>query len=490
MLKYFGKVIGVKTVNLAPWCVCALALSACASVETNTIIPQDPSDLTWSSALMASANAELAPPTRWWQNFNDAALNSLVEAAVLDNLDLELARNRVIEARSLANIDRAASNPSIGLGGSITEQRQSETSVFPVGRIPNFNADNTIYSFGFDAAWELDLFGRRRLVDEIGLLQVESSEESKRDLLVSLLAEVARTYFDLRAAQLELQTIKSIVSSQAELVELTRIKRDFGEATNFDVERSEALKLDYEARLPQIAGQVRTNLVRLNILKGQPPATPLPAVEQFSAVFTAPIVPAIGLTSDLLRRRPDVRRAERHYLLAAKQADLTKVSTYPRFSLFGSAGPETVDIADFLAGKSIAIALGAMLNWDLYDGGRDSAEAKVVESKLEQARIGYRQTILVALEDVEVAVSNYIAAAETANKRQALVLSQRTLTDIAGERYNAGVGTLLEVLDSQRRLGDALVGESRASAAQAIALIALYKALGGGWETFEKLTTS
>ncbi len=465
--------------------VCLSLLSACTNLESRSPNGSEALTYDWSSELVESATISERPDDQWWNAFNDPVLDRIIDDAVTTNLDLALATERIVEARSLARLDIANFNPVVGFSGSVTDQRQSETSVLPVGQIPNFRADNTIYSAGFDASWEVDVFGRKQVVDDIGLLRIQSSEESKRDVLVSLISEVARTYFRLRAAQLEIQAIESNIAFQSELVELTRVKRDFGEASNFDVESTEVLLLDYQARLPEIQGRVRANEIRINILTGQSPASVNDELLRPPAAFINLPIASVGLTSDLLRRRPDVRRAERNFLLAARQADLTKISTYPRFSLFGSAGPETVDIADLFDSRSMAFALGAMLDWTLYDGGRSDNEEKVSESKLKQAELSYRQSVLTALEDVEVSASNYIRANETADKRQALVEARQRLTGIVRQRYDAGTATLIEVLDSERSLGDAVVNQSRANADQAIALIALYKALGGGWELFE-----
>ncbi len=485
MRNQYRKKISIPDSRVFMVTVCLSVLSACTNLESGLTEGSEAPTYDWTSDLIESVNIHEKPDAQWWRAFNDPLLDRIIDDAVTNNLDLALATERIVEARSIARLDLANFNPVVGLSASVTDQRQSETSVLPVGQIPNFRADNTIYSAGFDASWEVDVFGRKQLVDDIGLLRIESSEESKRDVLVSLISEVARIYFRLRAAQLEIQAIESNIAFQSELVELTRVKRDFGEASNFDVESTEVLLLDYQARLPEIQGRVRANGIRLNILTGQSPASVNDELLMPSAAFSNLPIASVGLTSDLLRRRPDVRRAERNFLLAARQADLTEISTYPRFSLLGSAGPETVDIADLFDSRSLAFALGAMLDWTLYDGGRSDNEEKVSESKLKQAEISYRQSVLTALEDVEVSASNYSRANETAGKRQAVVEVRQRLADIARQRYDAGTATLLEVLDSQRSLGDAVVNRSRANADQAIALIALYKALGGGWEQFE-----
>lgn len=467
-------------------------LNSCAN--SLTLQPSEPDfkaqPQVWSSYLNTTALLETPVESRWWSSFNDPALTQLIEKAVLTNDDIKLARERITQARAVTAFNLSAFNPSLSARGSVSDQNQSETSVLPVGRIPDFEPDNTIYSGGFDASWEIDLFGRQNAIADLGELRVQSARESLRDVLIGITAELAQSYFDLLAAQVEEATIQSNIAQQKQLVDLTRLKKEYGEASDLDVERAVIILKNYETYLPEIDGRIRNNEIRISILTGGVPSDVIVSSDKKNALPVGPAAISLGLTSEVLRRRPDVRIAERNYAIAAREVDLSKISTYPRFSLFGSAGPETTDLSDFLDGSSIASNLGALINWSLYDGGRQKREQNINQSKLRQAELSYSHSVTKALEDVEIAATNYISANQTSIKRAALIESNEKLTVIANDRYVGGTGTLLDVIIAERDLGDAAINFVKADAMRVISLISLYKALGGGWETLEPLSST
>lgn len=464
-----------------------LALSSCMSNVSNT-----PSDIdfathphVWSSYLLSQETSGLPADSRWWKLFHEPALEQLIEKAISENLDLAIAAERVRESRALAALNLTTFNPTLSANGSISNQRQSETSVLPVGRIPDFEADNTIYSAGFDASWEIDLFGRKSIIADIGELSVQSATETQRDFSISIIGEIARHYFSLRAAQLEASTLQTTISQQKELLALIQLKQEYGEASQIDVTRSQIILANYESALPELEGRIQTSKSSLAILTGQPPSTEFANLDSVSTLPEGPTSIPLGLTSDLLRRRPDIRLAERSYYLAAKDVDLTQLSTYPRFSLFGSAGPETTSLSDLLDTRSLATTVGALIRWNLYDGGRENRELDVSNSKLRQAELRYSQSVLTALGDVESAAANYRAASQTAQRRNEIIASHTRLSSLALDRYESGTGTAIDVLNAARDLGDATTNFVRADMQRVLALVSLYKALGGGWETLE-----
>lgn len=485
-----------KNISLA----CAiLALSSCANVEPMTLSDIDFSEYpeVWSTYLESSeliepviengsaSSLENTDASNWWLGFNDPVLDDLIEQAVAGNLNIAQARERVREARFVSTVNLSQFSPNINANGSIVSQNQSETSVLPVGRIPSFEADNVIYSAGFDASWELDLFGRKAAISDINELRIQSSQESQRDITLSLISEISRNYFQLRANAIEATLIQENIDHQRTLLNLTQIKQAYGEASDLDIERSEIGLLEYEASLSEINRSMRANQIRLAILMGQEPTVnPVEFGESLSLPEEPRVVP-LDLRSEVLRRRPDIRIAERNYVLSARESDLTGLSIYPSFSLFGSVGPETIELDDFLVGKSIASTLRVLMNWSLYDGGRQHSEEGISQSRARQAELTYRQSVLTALEDVELAATNYIAAIQTADKRKEVVDSRRRINEITQQRYSGGTSTLLEVLNSERELGDATLFHVRADLQRVVSLISLYKALGGGWDINE-----
>lgn len=469
-----------------------ILLNSCAN--SLTLQPSEPDfkaqPQVWSSYLNTNGIFESPAESRWWHSFNDPVLTQLIEKAALTNDDIELARERITQARAITALNLSAFNPSLSARGSVSNQNQSETSVLPVGRIPDFEPDNTIYSGGFDASWEIDLFGRKNAIADLGEIRIQSAQESHRNILIGVITELARSYFDLLAAQIEETTIRSNIAQQKQLVDLTQLKKEYGEASDLDVERAVIILKNYETYLPEIDGRIRNNEIRLSILTGGVPSDVILSSDKNNALPAGPAAVPLGLTSEVLRRRPDVRIAERTYAIAAREVDLSKISTYPRFSLFGSAGPETTNLSDFLDGSSIASNLGALIDWSLYDGGRQKREQTINQSKLRQAELSYSRSVINALEDVEIAATNYISANQTSIRRAALIESNDKLTEIASDRYAGGTGTLLDVIIAERDLGDAEVNFVKADAKRVIALISLYKALGGGWETLEPLSST
>lgn len=504
--RFLIKTGSIKKLSIA--CI-TIFLSSCTNLEPTSLSGIDYSEYpdVWSSYLESSEFLEPASAkvedleglaaretgaegqslnrNGWWQIFNVPVLDALIEKAVVGNLDLAQVRERVREARLISSVNLSQFTPNINANGSINSQNQSETSVLPVGRIPSFEADNVIYSAGFDASWEIDLFGRKDAISDINELRIQSSEESQRDMTLSLTSEIARIYFQLRALEIEATTLQKNIELQSELLELTQIKQEHGEASDLDIERSQIVLGEYEASLFEISRSLRANQISLAILAGEEPSTVLVAVDENERLPQDPKTVPIGITSEVLRRRPDVRVAERNYILSARESDLTRLSIYPSFSLFGSLGPETIDMGDFLVGKSIASTLRALLNWSLYDGGRQSAEEGISQSRARQAELAYRQSILTALEDVELAGTNYIAAIQTGEKRKAIVDSRQRIYEMTEQRYNSGTTTLLDVLNSQTEFNDATLSHLRADLQRVVSLISLYKALGGGWDVNE-----
>lgn len=469
--------------------IMALLLSACA---TNVTSPKLDTNVepNWSEYLSAQRARPITSQASdtWWRNFDDPVLTALIEQGMPANLELSTARARVREARAMAQATKAGFGPNIRLDGSITGQSQTKNGIFPVGRIPGFDRQQIIYETGFDAGWEIDVFGRNERKAQIADLQVESALNATRSLIVTLNAEIARNYIDLRGAQTENQILLDNIARQEKIIHLIQLKRDYGEASDLDVERAQARLSDMKIGLPQLEARRRAGIYRLSVLTGQMPDA-LTKQLQLPKELPKPIeINSIGLNSDLLRRRPDIAKAERAYMIIANQQEIAQLSLYPSFSLFGSAGPNTTNLTDIFDLGSLALNLGGLAKWSLYDGGKKHAQIDAANARLEQAQSLYSHTVLLAMQDVETAAVRYTQSRKEMREQQTALLHRQRIAGMAKTRYEAGTGTILDVLNSEQDLANAKANLARAQTLSLTHLISFYKSLGGGWKQFETNT--
>lgn len=457
-------------------------LSGCATIAPET--PLKPansiaySDFLKSQSLLNSDNVD----NRWWQAFGDPLLDRLVEQARENNLDLAIAQSRIAEARANRKAEIAAYGPRVDLGASATGQRLSETSTLPAGRVPGFESENAIYDASFDASWEIDLFGRNNARRDRTDARLALTEFEERDALVAVAAEIARNYLELRLAQQEQSLITANIARQAEMLGMTRTRKTYGEASNFEIEQEKAALANLQAQLPAKIAQERGSMYRLDVLTGQPPATWQDKLAVPVAIPDIPSVASVGLTSDLLRRRADVRIAEANYVIADSSKRISDLALYPTFSIFGGGGPETTDLGDLFDPKSLALNIGAMLSWTLFDGGKRQAEKEASTERQTQAELSYRKAVLEALEEVENYAARFAETArETTNREQALQ-STETLESHSQRRFDAGTANRFDVLRAQSASADAELSKIASQAQNLINLVSLHKALGGGWE--------
>jgi outer membrane protein, multidrug efflux system len=453
-------------------------LAGCA-VGPDYEAPRPPVSGSWSlpdGERASVATARSADLARWWTSFNDPTLDTLVERALVSSLDLKAATARVREARALRGIALGGLLPEVGGAAGVDRARGSENGPLPTdGKAFNF------YQAGFDASWEIDVFGGTRRGVEAATADEEAAVENLRDVQVILLAEVARAYAELRGFQTQLAVARQNVDAQQKTFELTRTRRDAGRATDLDVARAEALVSTTASAIPSFEAAIGLSIHRLSLLLGQEPGA---LAVELSDPKSMPQVPAeipVGLPTELLRRRPDLRRAERELAASTARVGIATADLYPRFFLSGAFGLQSVGASDFATAASRAWSVGPRIHWALFQGGRIRANIEVQNARQEQAAVRFEQSLLGALKDVEDAL--VLHAKEQARRRtlaQAVAAQQRA-ADLAGQRYAQGLVDFLNVLDAQRQLyiaQDALIQSDRAVVTHAIAL---YKAVGGGW---------
>jgi len=425
---------------------------------------------------------------QWWSTFNDPLLTTLISRAVASNLDLRLAVARIREARAVRGVVAPDSQPQVAASGAYTRIRRStNTIVLPTdpasASLANlFERDSDLFQIGFDARWELDLFGGVRRAVEAAQADIDAALAEHQTVLVSLLGEVARNYLELRGAQAQLAITRDNLAAQQDTLNLSRVRFQAGLSNELDVVRAEAQVATTVSQLPALESQARQTIHRLGVLLGQEPGS-LSA----ELASTAPLPPpapeiAVGLPVDLLQRRPDIRHAERALAAATARVGVATADLYPRLALTGILGLQSMQLSDLPQTASQFWAFAPSIRWPIFDAGRIRANIHVQDARQEQALVRYEQTVLTALEDVENALAAYSQEQVRQRSLAAAVEAQRHAVALANELYTKGLSDFLNVLDAQRSLLAAESQRVQSNTALSSHVVALYKALGGGWE--------
>lgn len=418
----------------------------------------------------------------WWQSFDDPMLSALVDRAIAGNKDLTEAGARLREARALRDAARGRALPQAGVGALATQNRLSENGQLPVGKVPGLGRDLSIFDGGFDASWEIDLWGGTRRAVESAEARTDAAQEAQRGTMIQVIAEVVRVYIELRAAQsLEANAVAD-ATAQEDIARLVAARLRAGLASRADLARAETLARGTAASVPQHGAEADAAAFRLALLVGEPPEViyeslrtprPLPSVNREVRA---------GLRSDLLRRRPDVRRAERELAAATADIGVATAELFPRFSLLGGVGFQARGLDDLISSDSLRFQIGPALRWPLFSGGRIRAQIRAADARADAALARYERAVLEALADSETAINRYAAAGAVCAEREAAHASAAEAAELARRRYRAGEEDLTALLQAElaQRAANRADLQARAAALQQFA--ALYKALGGGWE--------
>ncbi|MCI0630833.1 MAG: efflux transporter outer membrane subunit [Phycisphaerales bacterium] len=416
---------------------------------------------------------------QWWTTLQDPTLNLLVERAIAGNLDLRLAQARVREARAQRGIISADLVPTVDTFASYSRSRFSENS-FTSAAAPG--SEDDLFQAGFDALWELDVFGGTRRNLEAADADIAATIEDRRAVLVTLLAEVARNYTELRSFQRQTAIARANLKTQTDTLDLTRTRFEAGLSSDLDVARAEAQVRTTASQIPAFESAVRQSIHLLSVLTGRKPTA---LVDEFLVASPIPSVPLqipIGLPSDLLRRRPDIRRAERHLAAATAQIGVATADLFPRFSLTGSLGLQSSELSNLTDSSSRFWSIGPSVNWPILDFGRIRSNIAVQDARQEQAFVLYEQTVLTSLREVEDALVAFLNEQLRRQSLSGAVASNQRAVNLATRLYEQGLTDFLSVLQAQRDLyvtEAALVQSDRDVITE---LVSLYKALGGGWE--------
>jgi outer membrane protein, multidrug efflux system len=484
-----------------PLVLAVLTLSAC-KVGPNFTRPDEPTPSEYSearsqsSAAQASQPSTTAPDTNWWRQFNDAQLDRLEEQAVAENLGLRASYLRIVAARVQVQATRALGLPSLSASASYTREQLGLAGILKSKGVDTASAPPAVqslissleepvnlYQLGFDASWELDLFGRVRRSVEAAEAQSRQASESKNDLQVSLEAEVAQAYFQLRAGQMLLQMVNTLIADQREVVELTASRQMHGLGSEADVQTARAQLASLESQLPQYQVTIVSSRHALAVLCGKQP-------EAFDAEFgetgelpNLPQTIPVGIPSELARRRPDIRSSEAALHAATAQIGVAVASMFPRVSLSGTLGLRNTDTRYLFDWASKFYSAGPAVSVPIFQGGALVANVKLSRAEAAAAALNYRSTVLGALQEVEDGLASLREdARRTASLHESVMADQRAL-DINLDAYRHGIVTYITVLTLQLQTVQARQQLAQAELTQSIDLVKLYKALGGGWES-------
>ncbi|HEX4293579.1 MAG TPA: efflux transporter outer membrane subunit [Rhizomicrobium sp.] len=441
-----------------------------------------------------SAQAPLSVPqaseadlSQWWTQFGDATLQSLIAQALHGNLDLQIAASRVREARQQVIIAGAAELPQVNASGTAARLHSGSNLMSKLGGSSGATpatggTDIKLYSVGFDASWEIDVFGGTRRAIEAAAAGSEAAVWQMHDGEVSLTAEIASDYCALRAGQARVQVLQYEIAQQNALLALTTAKRRAGFVTELDVNAVRTQVAAAQAQVPALQAQARAAEHAIAVLMGKQPEDLTALLDPPTAVPSPPATLPVGLPSDLLRRRPDIRAAERQLAAASAQIGVATADLYPKFNLLAGVSFTSNHLSNLFSTSNLGeFGLGSIM-WPIFNGGRIDANISVKQEEANQAYLTYKKTVLAAVQETEDAIDRYAASQQALVTLRQSVDSAQSSAVLSQAQYKAGLVPYLNVLTAQataQQQRDQLV---QAEQAYAQNLVALYKALGGGWQ--------
>ncbi|HEY8034141.1 MAG TPA: efflux transporter outer membrane subunit [Methylobacter sp.] len=458
--------------------LCAALLSACA-VGPDYKTPATDAGQSFTNANTPEFSAQ-GVDVAWWKLFEDKDLIELVDQTVQHNRDLQAARANLREARALYMESGLNLVPTVTSHANYTEQKRSAGALNNRSFAPR---ELKLYNVGFDAFWEVDLFGRVRRNVEASNDEVDEQEASLRDLGVSLIAEVARNYFELRGLQNQLATAKKNAKNQTQTLEITRVRLESGRGTELDTSRAIAQLDSTRALIPPLESAIQQAIHRLSVLTGQLPGALIEKLLQPAPLPKIPKTINIGKPAELLRRRPDIRIAERALAAATARIGVATADLFPRVTFVGTIALEASTLSGVGAGGSDTYSAGPRISWAALDLGRVYARIKAADARAEAGLAQYEQTVLSALEETENALVNYNRERSRRELLGSAAKASERAHELAHIRFAEGVTDFLTVLDAELRLLQDQDSLAQSETATATALAALYKALGGGWES-------
>ncbi|MDY6986616.1 MAG: efflux transporter outer membrane subunit [Thermodesulfobacteriota bacterium] len=453
-----------------------LMITGCAAVGPGYVPPEKTSPAEWHTDLKDGLQVRSADPkilADWWNTLNDPILSDLIEQAVGGNLDLKQAKARVREARARRGISRTDQFPILDASGAATKSRSSENS--------GTGAETELYAAGFDAGWEMDIFGGVRRSVEAAQADLEASRADLQDVLVSLLAETALNYVEARSYQTRLAAAEANLKAQEKTYDLIVSRYEAGLSDELAVQQARYNLEDTRSQIPLLRTGLEAAQNRLAVLIGQLPGAVHEQLAERRPIPVTPVTVAVGVPADTLRRRPDIRRVERELAAQTARIGVATADLYPKFRLAGSIGLESLESAVFFESASRSWGIGPSFSWNIFDAGAIRQNIEVQSARQEQYVIAYEAAVLRALEEVENTLTAY---AEEQLRRERLldaVDAAKRAEELSQDQYKAGLVDFSNVLDAQRSLLSFEDQLAQSDGTVTSNLISLYKALGGGW---------
>ncbi len=455
----------------------SLALAACAVGPRYSKPPTVAASPDW-----VEAAATTAVDPRWWRSLGDPVLSELVQAAIDHNLDLRVAQAQVREARANRAAAFGSRLPQVDVTGSANRNELSENGEFPINSIPGFKRRFNLFEADFDASWEIDFWGRNARSVEAADARIASASEALHNVQLETVAEVVRTYVDLRSAQARLASAAQDAQAETQTAALVSERYQAGEASRLDEARAQAQASSTRSALAGLSADAHSAAYQLALLTARPPEARAALAEQPASLPAIPPTVGAGMRSDLLRRRPDVRQAERDLAAATADVAVATADLFPRVTLKASVGQQSRSTADFLSGSSSIYQFGPSFSWPIFSAGSIRAKIRAAGARGDEAAARYEKAVVSALADSETALNRYAAAGAQRRDRDAARAQSALALDLAQQRYAQGEDDLVTLLDAQSAYSSAEQSALLARANELTALVSLYKALGGGWQ--------
>lgn len=456
--------------------IAAVMLAGCVTVGPDYVAPELKAPGQWNASAPGNASAPDGPGNSlasWWTNLDDPALVSLIELALKNNLDVKKAKSRIREARAQRGVTESRMLPSVDGSGSYTLSRTQNNSEVGTTR--------ELFAAGLDAGWEIDLFGGIRRGTEASQASYEASQEDYRLVYVSLAAEVALNYVDVRTLQERLAIVEENLKLQTETYELANYRFKAGLVTQLDVDRAKTNLEETRASVPSLTTRLVAARNRLSALMGEYPGYVDKKLSDAKPLPVTPLSIALGVPAETLRRRPDVRSAERELAAQTARIGVATAELYPKLSLMGSIGIDASTFGGLFSGNNRGGAIGPRITWNIFNAGAVRSNIEIQNAKQEQALLQYENTILLALEEAENAITAYANEQKRAQSLEDALRSGTDSIQLALTQYKSGLVDFQDVLDAQRTFLSIKDSLAVSKGTVVSNLVRLYKALGGGW---------
>lgn len=461
----------------------SILLPGCTAARYPYVPPVPLTPPEWSRDAGTAGAVDPERLAQWWEGFGDPVLTQVLQQIAAGSLDVKTALSRIHEARAQVVIARSSRMQAVSAGLSGTA---SHTSTEARGGVDAVNIDavddvQQSFSLGLDATWELDVFGERRSGIDAAAATAGAASLEFADVLTSALADGASQYIGVRTLQERVRLAEQNARLQADTLEIAQFRVQAGLTTELDIHQARTNLESTRAQMAALQLELTQRIHALSVLRGATPTALVPALSVLRAIPSPPVDVAIGVPAEALRRRPDVRAAERRIAAQAFRADAARARLYPRFSLAGSIGLETLKLARLLVPGAGSFRVTPSVSWNVFDRRQLKQNVVIADEQTTQASIQYEAVVLRALQEVEDALAAYAQEQIRRDHLSDAVIAAQQTADLTIQRYNSGLRDFRDVLDAQRSLVSLQDQLASSRSHVSTAVVSLYRALGGGW---------